>query len=183
MAKQRRVSFLTSAHSTLNNFDIVHCDIWGPNSIVAIDGSHFFLIIVDDHSQTTWVYMLKHKYDTRSCLMAFYSLIETQFQTKIKAIISDNGIEFQMKDIFQAKGIIHQKSCVEIPQQNGRVERKHQHILNVARALMFQSHLPPNIGLTVFSQQYTLVIVPPPLFSITKHPLNFFFKSLPNTTI
>ena len=61
----------------------------------------------------------------------------------MKILRSDNGIEFMcLTKYFVEHGILHQTSCVGTPQQNGSVERKHRHILNITRALRFQAHLP-----------------------------------------
>ncbi|KAG7554673.1 Reverse transcriptase RNA-dependent DNA polymerase [Arabidopsis suecica] len=66
-----------------------------------------------------------------------------QFGKPVKSFRTDNGTEFMcLSSYFQEQGILHQTSCVNTPQQNGRVERKHRHILNVARACLFQSNLP-----------------------------------------
>ena len=72
------------------------------------------------------VYLLKSKSETQALIEQFSNMVETQFGTKIKCLRSDNGTEFFMKDFFKLKGILHQFTCVETPQQNAIVERKHQ---------------------------------------------------------
>nr|GEW72384.1 cysteine-rich RLK (receptor-like protein kinase) 8 [Tanacetum cinerariifolium] len=54
--------------------------------------------------------------------------------------IVDDYSRGQCGPYLASQGIVHQTSCVDRPQQNGRVERKHRHILDTARALRFHSN-------------------------------------------
>ena len=141
-AKQRRLSFVSHNHLSVYPFDLVHCDVWGPFHTLTVEGYKYFLTLVDDSSRYTWVYMMKAKSEVQTLVPKFLTMVKTQFNRVVKTIRSDNAKEFNFSDLFSRLGIIHQHSCVERPQQNSVVERKHQHLLNVARALLFQSNVP-----------------------------------------
>lgn len=142
MAKLHKLPYVSSKIKSSAPFDLIHADIWSPFSTIAIDGSKYFLTLVDDFTRCVWTYLLNSKSQTQSVIPAFFTLVETQFNLKIKCIRSGNGSEFHLRDLSTSKGVIHQKTCVESPQQNGVVERKHHHLLNVARAIHFQANLP-----------------------------------------
>lgn len=75
----------------------------------------------------------------------FLSLVQNQFNASIKNLRTDNGSEYMdkvMKVVLADKGIHHQTSNVYTSQQNGIAERKHRHILSVARSLMFTMDVP-----------------------------------------
>ena len=142
-AKQTRSSFPLSSNKTSFSFELLHCDLWGPYKTPSYAGARYFLTVVDDYSRSVWLYLQKDKTETATNLKSLIALASRQFQTQVKRIRSDNGTEFvAMDSYFRSQGIIHETSCVATPQQNGRVERKHRHILNVARALRFQGNLP-----------------------------------------
>nr|GEU29493.1 ribonuclease H-like domain-containing protein [Tanacetum cinerariifolium] len=93
---------------------------------------------VDDYSKVAWVYFVKTKDDV---FVSYIKLIHNQFDIKIKTVRSDNESEFvnkKMHTMFCDLGIVNQTSCAHTPQQDEIAERKHRHLLNVARGLMFQ---------------------------------------------
>ena len=140
---------------------------------------NIFLTIIDDFSRSTWLYLLKNKSKTRKCIESFYNLVVTQFGVKIKILKSDNGAEFLMREFFNTKSIIHHKSCVETPEQNGIVERKHQHLLNVACALLFQSSIPLEYwNDCVLTTTYIINRIPSPLLK-NKTPYELLFHCKP----
>ena len=179
LAKQKRLPSTSSNKVADSLFDIIHCDIWGLFHVPTINKQRYFLSIVDDHSRATWVYLLKAKSEVVDLIPVFYNMIATQFNIPVKILRSDNGPEFNLFEFYKEKGIIHQLSCVDTPQQNSIVERKHQHLLNVVRAIRFQSNASLNLwGECVLTAGY-LINRLPSLVLKNKSPFELLFKKKP----
>lgn len=122
----------------------------------------------------TWLYLLKDKSSVAKVFPEFIQFVKTQYNMNIKAIRSDNAHELAFTSLLHTHGIVHLFSCPYTPQQNSVVERKHQHILNVARALMFQSHVPLEYwGECVQTAVYLINRTPSPLLQDKISLLNF----------
>ena len=124
----------------------MHVDTWGPYHIKTHAGHRFFLTIVDDFTRATWTHLMVTKDEVMGLITYFVQMAKTQFNATVKVLRSDNTLELSTSltalEFFATHGILHQTSCVQTPQQNGVVERKHKHLLKVSRALSFQSNLP-----------------------------------------
>ncbi|KAF3771918.1 Retrovirus-related Pol polyprotein from transposon TNT 1-94 [Nymphaea thermarum] len=134
--------FERSSHSV---FELLHFDVWGPSRTPDLQGHRYYFVAVDDYSRVSWVFLMKHKSEAGHVIKNFINEILTQFDTCVKIVRSDNALEFcasSLEQFFRDKGIIHQTSCAYTSQQNGVVERKHRHILDVARTIIIHSHVP-----------------------------------------
>jgi hypothetical protein len=181
LAKQSRLPFGTSTISSTKPFDIIHCDIWGRYRHSSISGANYFLTIVDDYTRFTWIFLMRHKTEAQPILKHFFSYVFTQFESRIKTFRSDNGGEFiSLRSFFQDNGVIFQHSYVYTPQQNRVVERKHRHILQVARALKFHAQLPSQFwGECALTAVHIINQLPSPVISF-KTPFELLYSKPPS---
>ena len=110
-----------------------------------LSNRRWFISFIDDQYRLCWIYLMKEKSETFFIFKQFHLMIQTQFNSKIKIVRTDNGAEYFsniLGSYFKDNDIIHHSSCVNTPQQNGIAERKNRHLFEVARTLMFQSNVP-----------------------------------------
>ena len=138
--------FASRCESRVSNpFHLVHSDIWGPINTPSLLGFRYFVIFVDDYSRVTYLYLMKEWYGLYSIFKSFYMEIKTRFNASLRIFWSDNAREYfytSLSQFFNDHGIIHQSSCPHTSQQNGVVECKMRHLLEVTRALKFHMHVP-----------------------------------------
>lgn len=154
LAKFTKLPFKPSQSRAAEAFELVHIDTWRPYRISTREGYRYFLTVIDDHTRVVWVHLMKSKDEAYGAITKFINMADTQYNKKVKRVRSDNALEFKdklWKALFNDQGIVHETTCVDRPEQNGRAERRHRNLLEMGRSLRFQSGLPPhNTGESVY---------------------------------
>jgi len=87
-------------------------------------------------------YLLKNKSETFTVFQQLKLMAELQFNSKIKSEQTDWGGEFRpLTNFLASHGIIHRLICPHTHHQNGVVERKHRHVVELGLALLKQASL------------------------------------------
>ncbi|MDV3143313.1 MAG: DDE-type integrase/transposase/recombinase [Sweet potato little leaf phytoplasma] len=107
------------------------------------DGYKYYISFVDDFTRLTHIFPLKAKSDAFKTFCQYKILVENRFEKKIKILQTDWGGEFRSFTSFlQANGIEFRHPCPHTSQQNGVVERKHRHIVEMGLTLLAHASMP-----------------------------------------
>ncbi|KAI3672760.1 hypothetical protein L6452_38859 [Arctium lappa] len=165
--KQTKASFKSKQVSSVTSpLQLLHMDLFGPVNIQSIAGKKYTLVIVDEYSRYTWVIFLRCKSDTPEELISFVKKMEVLNNLTVRSIRSDHGTEFKnssLNNFFENKEISHNFSSVRTPQQNGVAERRNRTIIEAARSMLSDSHLPTQfwaeaVNTACFTQNRSLII-------------------------
>ncbi|GJV44697.1 retrovirus-related pol polyprotein from transposon TNT 1-94 [Tanacetum coccineum] len=146
LGKSKKHTHKPKAKNTnLEVLNTLHMDLCGPRRVQTINGKKYFLVIVDDYSQFTWVKFLRLKDETPEVIIKFLKQIQVELNKTIRYIRIDNGTEFVNKDLtayYEHVSIFHQKTVPRTPQQNGVVERRNRTLVEAARTMLIFSEAP-----------------------------------------
>lgn len=149
---------------------------------MSVHGYHFYVLFVDDFSRFTWIYPLKHKSEKVNVFRVFKAYVENKFNTKIKTLQCDNGGEFRpIVPLCQESGIEVRYTCPYTSEQNGRVKRKHRHVVEMGLTLLAQAKLPLTYWFEAFQMAVFIINRLPtpvinhstPLFQLLKEEPNY----------
>ena len=70
-------------------------DVFGPVAYLSIGGNKHGLVIVDDYSRFTWIFILYDKCQVQENVKIFVRRAQKEFGLPIKKVRSDNRTEFK----------------------------------------------------------------------------------------
>jgi transposase InsO family protein len=142
---------ITASHSLINTVmterprQLLHMDTVGPSRVCSIGGKWYVLVIIDDFSCYSYVFFLKSMYEVFEHFRSMALRLNNEHPNCLKAIHSDNGIEFRNISFDQfclEHGVDQQFSSLRVPQQNGVVKQKNCTLVEMARTMLNEHRTP-----------------------------------------
>jgi hypothetical protein len=62
----------------------VHTDVWGPDQVSSLGGSHYYVTFIDDATIKTWVYYIRQKSDVFDTFKKWKALFENETGKRFK---------------------------------------------------------------------------------------------------
>ncbi|UYV71200.1 hypothetical protein LAZ67_8002150 [Cordylochernes scorpioides] len=144
LGKLHRKSYKSIQYKQSENIlDLWHTDIVGP--LNESFGYKYFITIVDDYSNFTFVIPIANKSQTADSIINLITQEERQTGKKLKRIRNDNGGEYvsnYFKRWLSSKGIKQEFTTAYTPESNGKAERLNRTIVESARTMLINSKLP-----------------------------------------
>jgi hypothetical protein len=115
--KHTRSIYVSRGLRSISPFMLIHSDVW-TCPIISISGMKYFVTFIDCYSRMTWIYLMKQKNEVLKCFRDFSSLVENQYDARVKLLRTDNGTEYMnngFHNYLSAQGILHQTTCPHTP--------------------------------------------------------------------
>ena len=131
--------------STTRPLELFHMDLFGSSNTLSLGGKAYCFVIVDDYSQFTWVFFLRHKNGAFHTFASYSKRVQNEKGYTITSIRSDRGGEFScepFESYCEEHGILHNFSAPRTPQQNGVVKRKNKILQEMTRTMLNENGLP-----------------------------------------
>src|SRR5882762_7004511 len=144
--KATRASFPASKSGHADKvLGLVHSDLWGPAPVQTITGTRYVITFTDDKSRWTWVAFLKRKSEAFTAFKEWLQYVEKHTGLKLLVFRTDNGGEFlseEWKKFLKDRGIRHETTSPDTPEQNGDAKRQNRTIFDRVRTILIDAGLP-----------------------------------------
>ena len=62
-----------------------------PMEVDSLTGNRYFVIVIDDASRKTWIYLLQTKSQVFQYFHKFHAMVERKTENALKHVLTDNG--------------------------------------------------------------------------------------------
>ena len=123
---------------------VIFSDVCGIFPTEILGGGKYFFTFIDGYSSYLSKYIIQQNSKVKDKLIHFKTFFEKQFDAVIKKFYTENGGEYvALSGYLQENEIVWESTAPCTPQQNGISERTNRTLMNMIRAMLNESALPP----------------------------------------